>query len=119
MPGKRWTTEEETAWRLFFKAGGPMPEGRELRCAIRHIEPKPIADLADPQLAHATSMAAMRHLSRVPHRHDGDPIRFIEHVQAIAVSPWLESGKPSGWPADVLADAVRDARQCLLEPARG
>jgi len=110
---KRWTPEEENAWKEFFRAGGSMPKGRELHCAIRHLQPDPIADLRKAEVAHKTSTAAMRHLSRVPHKHDGDPIRFIEQVQVIATQPWLEAGLKHKWPEDVFSLAVKEAREAV------
>lgn len=112
---KPWTPEEEAAWEAFFYAGAAMPKGRELHCAIRRLKPNPIADLSDAEVAHKTAIAAMRHLSRVPHKYDGDPIRFIEQVQTVALQPWLEDSTKHKWPRDVFALAVKEAR----EAARG
>lgn len=107
---KRWTPEEETEWLAFFSGTGPIPKGRNLHCALRRLEPGPIADLGEMQVAHATATAAMRHLPRLPYKREGDPLRFVEAVQAIAVKPWLGLEAKHPWPADIFAAAVSDAR---------
>jgi hypothetical protein len=114
MAGKRWTPEEEAEWAAYFSGKTNVyPKGRQVHCAMRRLEPKAIADLTEPAVAHATSSAAMRHLPNLPWRTEGDPVRFIEHVQKCAVEPWRYAAFEYPWPTEVFEEAIHDARAAI------
>lgn len=110
---KRWTTEETRAWLLHFAGMAPRPDGRDPETARTRLRPPPISDLSSRSLAHATSMAAMRRLSSVPYRHDGDQVAFVEAVQSVAMRPWAD-GAESRWPTGPFRAAVKEAREAVI-----